>query len=168
MIKKPLAKIRFTPAVLFALMSVICFIGYLITKFFLSPYTIDIQLHDTYFVIAHTHAMIFPALIFLIFSAVYYYYPLITGRGLNAPMGYIHFAITVIAICVIVWPVNYASPIDMPRSELDYKKIIEHAQLSEWINSLKVKTAFLLIGAQLVLVINLIYSAVKGEKRRAI
>ena len=71
---------RFTPAVLFALAFFVFFTGGLIVEPVFGSSTIDIQLHDTYFVIANIHAMIFLALLSLIFSAVYYFYPFITGR----------------------------------------------------------------------------------------
>jgi cytochrome c oxidase subunit I len=159
-------RIRFTPAILFELAFLIFLTGYVFTEIFFGHSTTDIQLHDTYFVIANAHITIFLALLSLVFSAVYNFYPSIAGRVLNAPMGYIHFGITLIGFCVLGWPAHNEELAGMPRRYLDY---------SNWGNAnvygamipFKTKVIILLIGAQLLFIINLIYSAVKG-KRRAI
>jgi cytochrome c oxidase subunit 1 len=160
-------RIRFTPAVLFALGFFIFLIGDLFTSLFYGASTLDIAIHDTYIVITNAYVMILHSLICLVFSAVYSYYPSLTGRDLNAPMGYIHFGITMITISVVALPVHYTGLAGMPRRYLDYSNY-ENNFLVDRVNSFMAKLTFLLIGAQLLFVINLIYSAVKGEKRRAI
>jgi cytochrome c oxidase subunit 1 len=66
--------------------------------------------------------MAFPALIFLVFSAVYYFYPHVTGRGMNVPMGCIHFGITLIGAYILFWPTQYVDGgmAGMPRRYIDY------------------------------------------------
>jgi cytochrome c oxidase subunit 1 len=155
--------ISFTPDILFALAFFIFstaepFVGPLF-----GPATIDIQLHDTYFVIANTHIMILLAVISLVFSAVYAFYPAVTGRVLNAPMGYIHFWITLIGFCLIGWPSHYEGLAGMPRRYLDYSNWNTFDRFAG-INVFRMKVSILLIGAQLLFIINLIYSAVKGKR----
>ena len=151
--------VSFTPDILFSLAFFIFSIGGFFVGPLFGPTTIDIQLHDTYFVIANAHVMILLALVSLIFSAVYAFYPAVTGKALNAPMGYIHFGITLIGLCLIGWPVHYEGIAGMPRRYFDY---------SDWTtinrfagsNIFQMWVSILLICAQLLFVINLIYSAV--------
>lgn len=157
-------RINFTLDILFALGFFIFLTGDLFYEFFFGISTIDIQLHDTYFVIANTHISIFFSLILLVFSAIYHFYPSITGKVLNAPMGYIHFGITLIGFCMIDWPVHYEGMAGMPRRYLDYSNW-GNANMFGMMISFKTKAIIPLIGAQLLFIINLIYSAVKGKPK---
>src|SRR3954464_11094564 len=86
--------VRFTPAMLFAIGFVSTFISGGLTGIFLGNSTLDIPLHDTYFVIAHFHIVMGVAGIFGMFSGIYHWFPKMYGRYLNNTMAYIHFWIT--------------------------------------------------------------------------
>jgi cytochrome c oxidase subunit 1 len=62
---------------------------------------IDIQLHDTMFVIAYMHVVIAIAFILLLFGGIYYLYPRITGRYMNETLGRIHFYVSTISLVII-------------------------------------------------------------------
>jgi cytochrome c oxidase subunit I len=111
--------------------------------------------------------MIFFALIFLAFYAVYSFFPGITGRAMNAPMGYMHFGITLVGTYLLCWPVQYVGLASMPRRYLDYANWINIVRFAG-IDAFKMKVIILLICAQFLFIVNLIYSAVKGEKWRPI
>jgi cytochrome c oxidase subunit I len=58
-----------------------------ITGVFLAVFPVDWQLNDTYFVVAHFHYVLMGGAVFTVFAGIYYWYPKITGRLLNEPLG---------------------------------------------------------------------------------
>lgn len=151
----------FSVATIFLLGFFIFLMGEIICKLAFGRSTLDIQLHDTYFVIAHTHVMIFLSLVFLAFSAAYHFYPRIMGRAMNAPMGYMHWGLTLIAGYLLCWPVEYAGLAGMPRRYFDYSNLISMDRV--WgITDFNTRLIILLVFAQLFFLVNLIYSAIKA------
>ncbi len=89
--------IRFTPAMLFALGFVGMFVIGGLSGIFMASAPIDVQVHDTYFIVAHIHYVFFGGTIFGIFCAIYHWYPKMFGRQLDQRWGTIHFILTIIA-----------------------------------------------------------------------
>src|SRR6201989_2572630 len=112
--------IRFTAAVLFAVRFVSMFIAGVLTGIFLGNSTLDIPLHDTYFVIAHFHLVMGVAGMFGMFCGIYHWFPKMYGRFMNVKMGYIHFWLTLIGSYLIFWPMHYQGLAGMPRRYMDY------------------------------------------------
>lgn len=77
--------IRITPATIFALGFVSLFISGGVTGIWLGNATIDIQIHDTYFVVAHFHIIMGIAAFFGMFAGVYHWFPKMYGRFMNIP-----------------------------------------------------------------------------------
>ena len=153
------------PETVFVLGAFIFLIGGLVNQLFFRQTTLDIQVHDTLFVIAHTHVTIFVALLLLFFAGVYAGYPRVTGRVMNAPMGYLHFAITLVAAYAINWPVAYEGLAGMPRRYIDYSSWIDISRYG-WMGTFTGWAAVLMICAQLLFLVNVVYSAVNGRKFR--
>jgi len=84
-------RIRFTVPMLFALGVLFNFLIGGITGIFLADVPVDIQLQDTYFVVAHFHYVILGGGIFGLFGATYYWFPKMTGRMMSARLGKVHF-----------------------------------------------------------------------------
>jgi cytochrome c oxidase subunit 1 len=165
LIKSYKGNLMVSPATIFLLGFFIFLIGDFVSELIFGSSTLDFQLHDTYFVIAHAHVMIFFALIFLAFSAVYFFYPRISGRTMNAPMGYIHFGIALVGAYLLYWPVQYTGLAGMPRRYIDYSNWVSIDRFRD-VNVFKMKAIILLTCAQFLFLVNLIYSAIKGEKWR--
>ena len=127
--------------------------------------TLDIQVHDTMFVLARTQVTIGVVVIMLFFAGIYAGYPRATGRKMNALMGYLHFATTFLALVAISWPVPYVGLAGMPRRYVDYRAWVSFEQFGgdevfwRWL-------AVLLGCGQLLFVVNLVYSGVWGGKNR--
>ena len=89
--------LRLTTPMLFAMGFVSLFIAGGLTGPILAQPVLDTYLHNTYFVVAHFHLIMAMAGAFSIFAGVYYWFPLMTGRLMNEPLGKLHFWITLIA-----------------------------------------------------------------------
>jgi cytochrome c oxidase subunit I len=160
----------FSPAAVFLLGSFIFLTGSLNSKQGFSSSTLDIMVHDTYFVIANTHLMIFFSMIFLAFSYAYFLYPRKIGRTMNAPIAYLHFVITLVAAYMLCWPIHYEGLAGMPRRYIDYGGWINNYNSwinfyqSGYINGKILISILLLLCAQLLFLFNAIYSAFREAK----
>lgn len=155
--------IRFTPAMLFAIGFVSTFISGGLTGIFLGNSTLDIQLHDTYFVIAHFHIVMGVSGILGMFCGIYHWFPKMYGRYMNNTMAYIHFWITLAGAYLIFWPMHYEGLAGMPRRYLDYRNWIAFSQFSD-LNRFISTVAMIVFAVQLLFVFNFIYSIFKGRR----
>jgi cytochrome c oxidase subunit I len=157
------ANIRFTPGMLFALGFVSLFISGGLTGIFLGNSTLDIHLHDTYFVIAHFHIVMGVSAFFGMFAGIYHWFPKMYGRFMNNTMAYIHFWVTLAGAYLIFWPMHYEGLAGMPRRYLDYSgwESFKHfADLNKFISTV----AMIVFAIQLMFVFNFFYSIFKGRK----
>jgi cytochrome c oxidase subunit 1 len=163
--------IRFTVPMLFATAFLPMFgIGGL-TGIPLAFNAVDLYLHDTYYVIAHFHYVVAPGTIFAIFAGVYHWFPKITGRQMNQFLGHVHFWISLIALNGIFFPMLLQGMAGVHRRWYDggatYEQISKQPVLghdSLYWNTVSSNSAFLLGLAQLIFILNLIWSFKAGRK----
>ena len=155
--------IRFTPAMLFSIGFVSMFISGGLTGIFLGNSSLDIHLHDTYFIIAHFHIVMGVAGFFGMFAGVYHWFPKMYGRFLNNTLGYIHFWVTLIGAYLIFWPMHYEGLAGMPRRYYDFSNW-ESFKMFGGLNEFISFVSILVFAAQLLFVFNFFYSIFKGRK----
>jgi len=155
--------LRFTPAMLFAIGFVSLFISGGLTGIFLGNSTLDLHLHDTYFVVAHFHIVMGVASFFGMFAGVYHWFPKMYGRYMNNTLAYIHFWVTLAGAYLIFWPMHYQGFAGMPRRYYDYSNWESFKQFIE-LNQFISTVAMVVFAAQLLLVFNFFYSIFKGRK----
>jgi len=155
--------IRFTPGMLFSIGFVSMFISGGLTGIFLGNSTLDIHLHDTYFVIAHFHIVMGVSGILGMFAGIYHWFPKMYGRYLNNTMAYIHFWITLIGAYLIFWPMHYEGLAGMPRRYLDYSGWLSFNQFGG-LNRFISTVAMIVFAVQLLFIFNFFYSIFKGRK----
>ncbi|HEY4111972.1 cytochrome c oxidase subunit I [Puia sp.] len=155
--------IRFTPAMLFAIGFVSVFISGGLTGIYLGDSTIDIQLHDTYFVVAHFHLVMGVAAMFGMFAGIYHWFPKMFGRMMNPWLGTLHFWITLASAYLIFWPMYYEGLAGMPRRYFDFSGWVSFNQF-EGLNAFISAVAIVAFSTQLVFLINFFYSIFRGEK----
>jgi len=155
--------IRFTPGMLFSIGFVSLFISGGLTGIFLGNSTLDIHLHDTYFVVAHFHIVMGVAGFFGMFAGIYHWFPKMYGRYLNNTMAYIHFWVTMIGAYLIFWPMHYSGLAGMPRRYLDYSSWESFNQFND-LNKFISTVAMVVFAVQLMFVFNFFYSIFKGRK----
>jgi cytochrome c oxidase subunit 1 len=156
-------RLRFPTAMLFAVGFVSLFVTGGLSGIFLGQPPIDIQFHDTYFVVAHFHMIMGVAAIFGIFGGTYFWFPKMFGRMLNETMGRIHFWVTFVGVYAIFMPMHFLGLEGHPRrySELSGFNFLKPLMgVHEFITF----AAFITGAVQLVFVANLFWSMFKGEK----
>ncbi len=155
--------LRFTPGMLFSIGFVSVFISGGLTGIFVGNSTLDIHIHDTYFVIAHFHIVMGVAGFFGMFAGVYHWFPKMYGRYMNNTMSYIHFWVTMIGSNLIFWPMHYEGLAGMPRRYLDYSNWESFNQF-EGLNRFISIVTIVVFAVQLLFVFNFFYSIFKGRK----
>jgi len=155
--------IRFTPAMLFAIGFVSTFISGGLTGIFLGNSTLDIQLHDTMFVIAHFHIVMGVSGILGMFAGIYHWFPKMYGRYMNNTLAYIHFWVTLVGAYLIFWPMHYEGLAGMPRRYFDYSQWISFSQFGG-LNRFISTVAMITFAVQLLFVFNFFYSIFKGRR----
>ncbi|NRF38787.1 cbb3-type cytochrome c oxidase subunit I [Pedobacter foliorum] len=154
--------IRFTPAMLFAIGMVSFFISGGLTGIFLGNASLDINLHDTYFVIAHFHLVMGSAAIFGMLAGVYHYFPKMFGRLMSSKLGYLHFWITFICAYLVFFPLHFLGLDGVPRR---YYAFTEFEFMQKWVtvNILVTWSAIIAALAQVAFLFNFFYSIFKGK-----
>ncbi len=112
--------IHFTPAMVAAIGFVSLFISGGLTGIFVGNASLDIALHDTYFIIAHFHLVMGVAAFFGMFAGIYHWFPKMYGRQMNNTLAYIHLWVTLAGAYLIFWPMHYSGLAGMPRRYYDY------------------------------------------------
>lgn len=126
------------------------------TSFSGSYSTFDLQLHDTYFVIAHIHLFAGLAVFFGAFGLFYHY-----NRWMGTVLGMIHFWMTFLASLVCIWP--YRGLAGMPRRYIDYSSWVYLDGFGGY-NDVEIGLVLLGVVAQVVFLVNVVYSMVGGRK----
>jgi len=155
--------IRFTPGMLFSIGFVSLFISGGLTGIYLGDSTIDIHLHDTYFVVAHFHLVMGVASVFGMFAGIYHWFPKMFGRMMNPWLGYLHFWITLPAAYLIFWPMYYEGLAGMPRRYFDFSGWVSFNQFGG-LNEVISAVAVVAFATQLVFLINFFYSIFRGDR----
>ena len=155
--------IRFNSAMLFAIGFVSMFISGGLTGIFLGNSAIDIQMHDTYFVVAHFHIVMGIAAFFGMFSGIYHWFPKMFGRFMNETVGRLHFWGTMIGAYAIFWPMHYLGMAGVPRRYYSFETFDAFAHFGP-MNEFITIAAIVVFGLQLLFVINFFYSIFKGKK----
>jgi cytochrome c oxidase subunit 1 len=158
--------LRFTPAMLFSIGLVSFFISGGLTGIYLGNAALDIQLHDSYFVVAHFHLVMGSAAIFGMFAGIYHWFPKMYGRMMNDTLGYFHFWITFITAYLVFFPMHFMGLAGVPRRYYQFTLVED---FNVWMDVNKLITVSALIGgaAQLLFLYNFFYSIFKGKKASA-
>ena len=108
-------KIRWNSPMLFALGLLSMFVIGGLSGVTLGTAPVDIHVHDTYYVVAHFHYVLFGGSVFGLYAGLYHWFPKMTGRMYNETWGRIHFVLTLIGTNLTFLPMHYLGLQGMPR-----------------------------------------------------
>jgi cytochrome c oxidase subunit 1 len=154
--------IVFTPAMLFSIGLVSLFISGGLTGIILGNAAIDIQLHDTYFVVAHFHLVMGSASFFGMMAGVYHWFPKMWGRMMDEKLGYIHFWFTFIGVYLVFFPMHYIGIAGFPRRYYSFTNFDAFSTFTD-LNAFISIAAILTLTAQLIFAFNFFYSMFRGK-----
>jgi cytochrome c oxidase subunit I len=155
--------IRFTPAMLFSIGLVSTFISGGLTGLILGDNALDINVHDTYFVVAHFHIVMGLSAIFGMFAGVYHWFPKLFGKMMNKQMGYWHFWLTFVGAYGVFFPMHFLGLAGVPRRYYSNTAFPMFDNLTD-INVLVTMFAILSAAAQAIFLFNFLYSIARGKK----
>ena len=155
--------LQFTPAMLFSIGLVSTFITGGLTGLILGDSALDINVHDTYFVVGHFHIVMGLSATFGAFAGIYHWFPKMYGRMMNKTLGYIHFWLTIVCAYGVFFPMHYLGLAGLPRR---YYSNTAFPMFDDLVNINSVVTFFAATAAivQLIFLFNFIYSIFRGER----
>ncbi len=130
---------------------------------FMAATPLDMYIHDTYFIVAHIHYVLFGGSLFAIFGAITFWYPKMFGRMMNEPLGKLHFWLTFIFYNLTFFPMHFIGIAGHMRRLYDptiYDFLRPYQPMNEFISI----SAFLLFAAQILFFVNFWWSMFKGQK----
>ncbi len=154
--------IVFTPAMLFSIGLVSFFVSGGLTGIFLGNSALDINLHDTYFVVAHFHLVMGSASAFGLAAGVYHWFPKMFGRMMDQRLGYIHFWFTFVGIYLVFFPLHYIGIAGFPRRYYSFTSFDAFSTFTD-LNSFVTVAAIFTFGAQFIFLFNFFYSIFRGK-----
>jgi cytochrome c oxidase subunit 1 len=155
--------VQFTTPMLNALAFVSLFVIGGLSGIFMAATPVDIYIHDTYFIVAHLHYVLFASSLFGIFAGIYYWFPKMFGRMMNEKWGKVHFVLTFIAGNCTFYPMHILGIGGHMRRIMDPEAypFLRHFQPMNQFISI---SAFVLGASQLIFLVNFFYSLFWGPK----
>ena len=155
--------LQLNPAMLFSIGLVSTFITGGLTGIILGDSTLDINVHDTYFVVAHFHLVMGISALYGMFAGIYHWFPKMFGRMLNKNLGYVHFWVTAICAYGVFFPMHFIGMAGLPRR---YYTNTNFPLFDDLQNVNVVITTFALVGGvfQLVFLYNFFSSIFYGKR----
>ncbi|HKB16081.1 MAG TPA: cbb3-type cytochrome c oxidase subunit I [Planctomycetota bacterium] len=160
------SSIRFSIPMLHALSFVALFIIGGLSGLYMAATPVDIFIHDTYYIVAHFHYVVFGGTLFAVFGGLTFWFPKMFGREMNKKWGFLHWLLTFVGFNSAFFPMHFLGEAGHMRrisTATEYGFLQDLQPMNEWISW----SAFLLGSAQLIFLVNFLGSMSKGRKSEA-
>ena len=154
--------IRFTVPMLNSIAFVSMFVIGGLSGIYMANTPVDIQIHDTYYIVAHIHYVVFGGSVFAIFGAIFFWFPKMFGRHMNETLGKIHFWISFVAFNCTFFPMHILG-IGGHMRRVANPTQYEFLQPLQGMNIFITMGAFTLGVAQIILLVNVFWSMKRGK-----
>jgi len=151
--------IRFTTSMLFAIGLLAVFTVGGLSGVMHASAPVDLQQHDTYFVVAHFHYVIVGGVMMGIFAAFYFWFPKVTGRLMSERLGKLHFWTSLVGFNLLFFPMHFSGLYGMPRRTWTYSAALG----VDLFNQLSTIGGFVFGLSAVIWVWNIVRSARRGE-----
>jgi cytochrome c oxidase subunit 1 len=154
-------RLQLTTAMLNAMAFVAMFIIGGLSGIFMAATPVDIFIHDTYFIVAHFHYVLFAGTAMGVFGAIYFWFPKMFGRMMNEKWGKVHFFLTFTFLNCVFYPMHILGWVGFPRRLADpyhyetFRHLLPLNQFITW-------CAILMVFSQIIFAINFFYSIFFG------
>jgi cytochrome c oxidase subunit I len=155
------ARIQFTTPMLFALSFVSMFIIGGLSGIFMAATPVDIFIHDTYFIVAHFHYVLFAGTAMGVFGGIYFWFPKMFGRMMNDNWGKLHFLLTFLFLNGTFYPMHILGMVGFPRRLADPYHYGTFAHLQP-LNQFMTWCAIAMVASQVIFIVNFFYSIFFG------
>jgi len=152
--------IRFTSPMVWSVAFIPTFVMGGVTGVMLAAAAADYQYHDSYFVVAHFHYVIVGGVVFSLFAGAVYWWPTMFGKMLNEKLNMIIFVLFFTGFHLTFFIQHFLGLMGMPRRVFTFLP----GQGLDTGNFISTIGAFLMAAATILLLINIVYTAVKGKK----
>src|SRR5690554_1906730 len=155
--------LQMNPSMLFSIGFVSTFITGGLTGIILGDSTLDINVHDTYFVVAHFHLVMGISALYGMFAGIYHWFPKMYGRMMNKNLGYIHFWVTAVCAYGVFFPMHFIGLAGLPRR---YYTNSAFPMFDDMVDVNILITVFAIVGGifQIVFLWNFFHSIFYGKK----
>ncbi len=150
--------IRFELPMLWAVGFIFLFTVGGVTGVVLANAGMDLQLHDTYYVVAHFHYVLSLGAVFAIFAGIYYWFGKMTGRQIPNWAGQVHFWTTFVGVNLTFFPQHFLGLAGMPRRYIDYAD-----GFAQW-NYISSIGSYIAFASTLFFVFILVKTMVSGQR----
>ena len=155
-------RIQFTTPMLFSIGFVSMFVIGGLSGIVIAIPPVDIPLHDTYYIVAHFHYVLFGASMLGVFGAIYFWYPKMFGRMMSETLGKVHFLLTFIFLNLTFFPMHFFGLQGMPRRYAN--PMPGELAALEPVNEFVTYAAFIMGAVQVIFILNFFGSLVFGRR----
>jgi len=154
-------RIQFKTPMMFSLGFLTLFVIGGITGVFNGSFALDLQVQDTYWIVAHLHYVLFGGTVMGVFAAMYFFFPTMTGRMYGERLGHVHFWFTFVGMNLTYFPLHYVGLLGMPRRIYE---LSSYPELFTQVTQLSLVGSMIMGFGMLFFFYNMMNSVRHGEK----
>jgi cytochrome c oxidase subunit 1 len=133
---------------------------------FMAATPVDMPIHDTYFIVAHIHYVLFGGSLFALFGAITYWYPKMFGRVMHEGWGKVHFWLTMLFFNLTFFPMHNLGMGGHMRRLYD-PTVYNFLDPMQGVNRFITLSAFALFAVQGLFAFNFVWSLFRGKRAEA-